>query len=140
MPVIFAYGGWQTATFVAGEIKEPRKNLPRGLILGVTGVVLLYLAANVVYISVLGTSGLAASTAPASEVMRRALGDFGAARNRGWNRDLDRGLLESKHAHGAKSLLRDGKRRTVLQAASAPFIHERARRSLRLLFRDCWQS
>jgi APA family basic amino acid/polyamine antiporter len=78
VPVIFAYGGWQTATFLAGEIKEPRKNLPRGLILGVTGVVLLYIAANVVYISVLGTSGLAASAAPASEVMRNALGDFGA--------------------------------------------------------------
>jgi APA family basic amino acid/polyamine antiporter len=61
VPVIFSYGGWQTATFVASEIKEPRINLPRGLILGVTGVVLLYLAANVVYITVLG-----------------ALGDFGA--------------------------------------------------------------
>lgn len=78
VPVIFAYGGWQTATFIAGEIKEPRKNLPRGLILGVTGVVLLYLAANVVYISVLGTAGLAASKAPASDVMRAALGDIGA--------------------------------------------------------------
>ena len=78
VPVIFAYGGWQTATFIAGEIKEPRKNLPRGLILGVTGVVVLYLAANVVYISVLGTTGLAASKAPASDVMRSALGDFGA--------------------------------------------------------------
>ena len=78
VPVIFAYGGWQTATFVASEIKEPRKNLPRGLILGVTGVVVLYLAANVVYITALGTSGLAASAAPASEVMRKALGDFGA--------------------------------------------------------------
>ena len=78
VPVIFAYGGWQTATFVAGEIKEPRKNLPRGLILGVVGVVLLYLAANVVYISVLGTEGLAVSKAPASDVMRSALGDLGA--------------------------------------------------------------
>jgi APA family basic amino acid/polyamine antiporter len=78
VPVIFAYGGWQTATFVAGEIKEPRKNLPRGLILGVTGVVVLYLAANVIYISVLGTTSLAASAAPASDVMRRALGDIGA--------------------------------------------------------------
>jgi len=78
VPVIFAYGGWQTATFVAGEIKEPRKNLPRGLIYGVSGVVLLYLAANVVYISVLGTTGLAASPAPASDVMRNALGDVGA--------------------------------------------------------------
>lgn len=78
VPVIFSYGGWQTATFVAGEIKEPRKNLPRGLIYGVAGVVLLYISANVVYITVLGTLGLAASSAPASEVMRRALGDFGA--------------------------------------------------------------
>ena len=78
VPVIFSYGGWQTATFIAGEIKEPRKNLPRGLILGVAGVVLLYLAANVVYVSVLGTASLASSSAPASDVMRRALGDFGA--------------------------------------------------------------
>ena len=78
VPVIFAYGGWQTATFIAGEIKEPRKNLPRGLILGVTGVVVLYLAANVVYLIVLGTEGLAASSAPASDVMRSALGSVGA--------------------------------------------------------------
>jgi APA family basic amino acid/polyamine antiporter len=78
VPVIFSYGGWQTSTFVAGEIKEPRRNLPRGLIIGVTGVVVLYLAANVVCITVLGTSGLAASTAPASDVMRSALGNIGA--------------------------------------------------------------
>ena len=78
VPVIFSYGGWQTATFVAGEIKEPRRNLPRGLILGVIGVVVLYVTANVVYVSVLGTSGLAASAAPASDVMRNALGNFGS--------------------------------------------------------------
>ena len=78
VPVIFSYGGWQTATFVAGEIKEPRRNLPRGLIFGVIGVVVLYLAANVVYISVLGTEGLAVSKAAASDVMRNALGDFGS--------------------------------------------------------------
>jgi basic amino acid/polyamine antiporter, APA family len=78
VPVIFSYGGWQTATFVAGEIKEPRHNLPRGLIFGVIGVVILYVAANVVYISVLGTEGLASSKAAASDVMRNALGDFGS--------------------------------------------------------------
>ena len=78
VPVIFAYGGWQTATFVAGEIKEPRKNLPRGLIIGVIGVVLLYVAANLVYLHVLGASGLAASNAPASDAMRNVLGNFGA--------------------------------------------------------------
>jgi len=78
VPVIFSYGGWQTATFVAGEIKEPRKNLPRGLIIGVIGVVLLYLAANIVYLRVLGVWGLAASSAPASDAMRAVLGEFGA--------------------------------------------------------------
>ena len=78
VPVLFAYGGWQTATFVAAEIKAPEKNLPRGLILGVIGVVALYLAANIVYLRVFGAAGLATTTAPASEVMRLAFGNVGA--------------------------------------------------------------
>lgn len=78
VPVLFAYGGWQTATFVAAEIKEPARNLSRGLIFGVTGVVVLYLSANFVYLRALGPEGLAASGAPASQVMRLALGEFGA--------------------------------------------------------------
>lgn len=78
VPVLFAYGGWQTASFVAGEIREPRKNLPRALIIGVMGVVILYLGANFVYLRVLGTTGLAASTAPASDAMRIVLGETGA--------------------------------------------------------------
>jgi APA family basic amino acid/polyamine antiporter len=76
--VLFAYGGWQTASFVAGEIREPRKNLPRALIIGVTGVVLLYLLVNFVCVNVLGVSGLANTTTPASDVMRLALGPTGA--------------------------------------------------------------
>src|SRR6185436_10348212 len=76
--VIFSYGGWQTATFLACEIKEPRRNLPRGLIFGAIGVVVLYLAANIVYLRVLGVAGLAASDAPASDTMRSLLGTFGA--------------------------------------------------------------
>lgn len=78
VPVLFAYGGWQTATFVAGEIREPRKNLPRALIIGVSGVVILYLAVNFVCVRVLGVSGLANTTTPASDVMRIALGPAGA--------------------------------------------------------------
>ena len=78
VPVLFAYGGWQTATFVAGEIREPARNLPRSLIIGVTGVVVLYVAVNYVCIRVLGQEALAHSTTPASDVMRRALGDWGA--------------------------------------------------------------
>ena len=78
VPVLFAYGGWQTASFVSGEIHEPRKNLPRALIVGVSGVVVLYLAVNFVYVSALGISGLANTKTPASDVMRLALGSAGA--------------------------------------------------------------
>ena len=78
VPVLFAFGGWQTASFVSGEIREPRKNLPRALIIGVTGVVLLYLAVNFVCVRALGVSGLANTKTPASDVMRIALGPFGA--------------------------------------------------------------
>lgn len=74
VPVLFAYGGWQTACFVAGEVKEPRKNMPRGLIMGVLGVVTLYLAVNYVCVRSLGPIGLAETRTPASEVMRLALG------------------------------------------------------------------
>ena len=78
IPVAFAYGGWQTATFVAGEMRHPGRDLSRGLVLGVTGVVVLYLSVNFVCLKVLGPAGLAATKAPASAVMRAALGERGA--------------------------------------------------------------
>jgi len=78
VPVLFAYGGWQTSTFLAGEIREPQRNLPRALLIGVAGVVVLYLGVNLVCVGVLGTSGLASTTTPASDVMRFALGPAGA--------------------------------------------------------------
>ena len=43
-PVMFAYGGWQTASFVAGEMRDPRRDLARGLLFGVIGVIALYIA------------------------------------------------------------------------------------------------
>ena len=78
VPVLFAYGGWQTASFISGEMKNPERDLPRGLLLGVLGVVVLYLAVNVVCILALGPQQLAATSTPASEVMRRAMGERGA--------------------------------------------------------------
>ncbi|MBZ5727621.1 MAG: amino acid permease [Acidobacteriia bacterium] len=77
-PIAFAYGGWQTASFVAAEMRDPRRDLSRGLVLGVSGVVLLYLSANFVCVKVLGPAGLAATRTPASAVMRAALGESGA--------------------------------------------------------------
>ena len=40
--MLFAYGGWQTANFIGGEIRDPRRNLPRALLIGVCGVIALY--------------------------------------------------------------------------------------------------
>jgi len=77
-PVMFAYGGWQTASFVAGEMREPRRDLPRGLLLGVCGVILLYVLVNYACLRVLGADELAGTTTPASAVMRAALGERGA--------------------------------------------------------------
>ena len=78
VPVLFAYGGWQTANFIAAEVKEPRKNLPRGLLIGVLGVVALYTAVNWICLRALGPQALAATTTPATAVMRLALGQRGA--------------------------------------------------------------
>jgi APA family basic amino acid/polyamine antiporter len=78
VPVLFAYGGWQTANFLAAEVKEPKRNLPRGLLLGVLGVVVLYLGVNWVCLRSLGPQALAATTTPATAVMRMALGQRGA--------------------------------------------------------------
>jgi APA family basic amino acid/polyamine antiporter len=78
IPIAFAYGGWQTATFVAGEMRDPRRELSRGLITGVLGVVALYLSVNFVCLRVLSPAGLAATQTPATAVMRAVLGTRGA--------------------------------------------------------------
>jgi APA family basic amino acid/polyamine antiporter len=79
VPVLFAYGGWHTTTFMAAEVCDARRNLPRGLVLGVLGVTVLYLGVNFVCVGVLGADELAVSGSPAADVMRRALGAPGAA-------------------------------------------------------------
>ncbi|MFM7805190.1 MAG: APC family permease [Verrucomicrobiota bacterium] len=78
VPVLFAYGGWQTAGFLAGEVRDPGRTLPRALILGIAGVIALYLGANAAYLRALGADGLAGTKTPASDVLRLALGESGA--------------------------------------------------------------
>jgi basic amino acid/polyamine antiporter, APA family len=77
VPVLFAYGGWQTANFMAAELRQPRRDLPRALLVGVVGVIALYLGANAVYLRGLGAAGLAATGTPASALLRRVLGERG---------------------------------------------------------------
>ncbi len=73
-PVLFAYGGWQTSSFLAGEVREPRTTLPRGLVLGVLGVIAVYTSVNFAYVHALGADGLAATATPASSVMAGLFG------------------------------------------------------------------
>lgn len=77
-PVMFSYGGWQTSSFVAGEMRDPRRDLARGLVLGVLGVVILYTAVALTCVLVLGPAGLAATRTPATAVMSLAFGETGA--------------------------------------------------------------
>ncbi len=78
VPVLFAYGGWQTASFMTGEMRDPRRDLARALLLGVIGVTAIYLGVNVVCLRTLGPTGLAATTTPAYTLMQRAIGERGA--------------------------------------------------------------
>ena len=77
VPILFTYGGWQQTNFIAEEIIEPERNLPRALVLGVTIVVVVYLLTNLAYLRVLGPEGLAFSTAPAADTMQAVLGPVG---------------------------------------------------------------
>ena len=77
VPILFTYGGWQQTNFIAEEIVEPERNLPRALVLGVAIVIAVYLLANFAYLRVLGIEGLAASTAPAADTMQAVLGPVG---------------------------------------------------------------
>ncbi len=78
VPVMFAIGGWQQSNFIAEEMVDVERNLPRALVIGVSVVIVVYLLANVTYLRTLGAPGLAASTAPAAEAMRGVLGSAGA--------------------------------------------------------------
>ena len=78
VPVLFAYGGWQTTCFIASEVRDPRRTLPRALVAGVVLVIVLYVGVSWVCLAGLGPAGLAATETPASALMRRTLGERGA--------------------------------------------------------------
>jgi APA family basic amino acid/polyamine antiporter len=78
VPILFAYGGWQNCASIAGEIKDPARNLARANIVGVVIVVILYLSLNLAYLWVLTPAQIAASPALAADVARTVAGDLGA--------------------------------------------------------------
>jgi APA family basic amino acid/polyamine antiporter len=74
----WAYEGWNTCTFAAGEVKRPERNLPLALILGTSAVILLYLGLTLVYYRVLPVAEVAQSARVAADSAVRILGRRGS--------------------------------------------------------------
>lgn len=76
--VLLTYGGWNEAAFISAEIREPRRNILRVLLVSVAVIAVLYVIVNVVMLRTLGLGGMAASEAIGADVMRRVAGEGGA--------------------------------------------------------------
>jgi APA family basic amino acid/polyamine antiporter len=75
--VFYSYDGWQTAPFIDGEMKHSARALPLGLVFGVIGVVVLYIAVTLGGLRMLGADGLAATATPATDMVRMVIGRAG---------------------------------------------------------------
>jgi basic amino acid/polyamine antiporter, APA family len=78
VPAMFAYGGWQNLNYIAEEVRDPVRNLPRAILIAVFCVIAVYLSANVAYVHVLSAPGLAATQTPAADLAARLMGETGA--------------------------------------------------------------
>jgi amino acid transporter len=75
--VLWAYDGWADLSYVAGEVKDPRRTLPRALIGGTLAVISIYLLANLAYLAVLDVDEIRQSPLVAADVAERVLGAGG---------------------------------------------------------------
>jgi len=75
--VLWAYDGWADLSFIGGEVKDPRRNLPRALIFGTLAIIAVYLLANLAYLSVLSIDEMRASRLVAADVAQRLVGAGG---------------------------------------------------------------
>jgi APA family basic amino acid/polyamine antiporter len=77
--VLWSFDGWHLVTFAAGEVKNPQRNLTRGLLIGTLMVILLYLIVNLAYLHVLSLDEIAVSSRVAGDAMERAIGPIGGS-------------------------------------------------------------
>lgn len=76
---LWAYKGWETASFSAGELKRPERNLPLGIFIGTMVVIGLYLIANLAYLYAFPSNIIAKSSRIAADAMKAAIGPAGAS-------------------------------------------------------------
>jgi amino acid transporter len=77
--VLWVYDGWADVSFVAGEVRDPRRNLPRVLIGGTLGIIAIYLIANLAYLAVMPIEEIRHSKLVAADVAQRVIGTGGVA-------------------------------------------------------------
>ncbi len=77
VPSFFAYGGWQHALWIAGEVRDPRRTLPPAIVGGVIVVVAAYMLANWAYLHLLGYEGVSRSGALAADAVARVWPAYG---------------------------------------------------------------
>jgi basic amino acid/polyamine antiporter, APA family len=77
VPAFFAYGGWQQALWISGEVRDPKRSIPRAIIVGMILVVAVYLLANWAYLHLLGLQGVASSKTIASDAVATVFPDVG---------------------------------------------------------------
>jgi basic amino acid/polyamine antiporter, APA family len=75
--VLYAFGGWNDIAFVAAEVRDQRRNLPRALLGGIAGITAIYLAVNLALITALGFDSARTTYTPASDALEKALGVWG---------------------------------------------------------------
>ena len=75
--ILWAYDGWADLAFVSGEVRDPQRNLPRAIILGTAGVVVLYLGAIIVYLHLIPMNQLAGAQLVAADAAQVLLGPAG---------------------------------------------------------------
>lgn len=98
--VMYSFGGWNDISFVAGEVRDPNRNLPRALFLGLAIVTLVYLYVNWVLVANLGLSGLQQAKNAPAEMLQRQLETHGWGAWSSWIRGL-LGLLVGISCLGA---------------------------------------
>lgn len=75
----WAYDGWNNITYLGAEVKEPHRNIPKALMMGVGFVIIVYTLVNLAYLYILPVSTIAGSTLLASDVMKAIVGNWGGA-------------------------------------------------------------
>jgi len=76
---LWSYDGWNGLTYLAGEVKEPQKTIPRALIIGTVAVIIIYAITNLAYLYVLPIDEIAKSNLVAADVMEKIFSGYGGA-------------------------------------------------------------